>query len=73
MIPDHQGFEIVSKSDTRHAAEAATLYAADNDGSYTGIDVMILTDYGFTQSQDVITMVTPTADRVLHRHLNHLS
>jgi type IV pilus assembly protein PilA len=46
------------RSDTRNAAEAATLFAADNDGSYDTINIGILdTDYGFNQTEGVDTQV----------------
>src|SRR5215212_9253176 len=46
------------KSDTRNAAESATLFAADNDGSYAGVNTDLLdTDYGFNQTDGVVTTV----------------
>ncbi len=50
------------ESDTRNAAEAATLYASDNNGSFTGIAATgansLDTDYGFNQTQGVVTTTT---------------
>ncbi len=47
------------KSDTRNAAEAATLYASDNNGSFTGISTTeIDTNYGFNQTEGVVTTTT---------------
>ena len=46
------------RSDTRNAAESATLYASDNDGSFAGITIGELdTDYGFNQTEGVDTDV----------------
>src|SRR5829696_6399061 len=51
--------EAACKSDTRNAAESATLYASDNDGSFTGVSTAVLdTDYGFNQTDGVATTVT---------------
>ena len=51
------------KSDTRNAAEAAVLYASDNDGSFAGISVDTGTpnlddDYGFNQTAGIVTTAT---------------
>ncbi len=50
------------KSDTRNAAEAATLYASDNNGSFTGIAATgansLDTDYGFNQTAGITTTAT---------------
>ena len=49
------------KSDTRNAAEAAVLYASDNDGSFTGVSAATLdADYGFNQTDGVVTTATAT-------------
>jgi type IV pilus assembly protein PilA len=56
------------KSDTRNAAEAAVLYASDNNGSFAGINITTLdTDYGFNQTQGVSTTAAqgPTTADVL--------
>ncbi len=47
------------KSDTRNAAEAAVLYAADNEpnNDFTGLDVDALEANGFNQSEGVSTTV----------------
>src|SRR5215203_1820251 len=46
------------KSDARNAAEAAVLYAADqDDGSFTGIDITGLEDQGFNATTDYVTTV----------------
>ncbi len=48
------------RSDTRNAAESATLFASDNDGSFLGATTAILdADYGFNQTDGVGTTVTP--------------
>jgi type IV pilus assembly protein PilA len=52
------------KSDTRNAAEAAVLYAADNEPSndYSGLtDVSQLNEQGFNQSEGLVTTVTVDA------------
>ncbi len=47
------------RSDTRNAAESAVLFAADNDGSFTGVAVLgaggLDEDYGFNQTDGVVT------------------
>jgi type IV pilus assembly protein PilA len=49
------------RSDTRNAAESATLFASDNDGSYTGVSTAILdADYGFNQTDGVTTVTAAT-------------
>ena len=47
------------KSDTRNAAEAAVLYAANNDptNDFTGITLADLNAQGFNQSQGITTSV----------------
>src|SRR5215211_160804 len=47
------------KSDTRNAAEAAVLYAADNDptNDFTGLDVAGLEAQGFNQTEGYATTV----------------
>ncbi len=47
------------RSDTRNAAEAAVLFASDNDGSFTGIDNAALVANGFNQTDGIVT--TPVA------------
>ncbi len=47
-LPDTTAeWEALAEIDTRNAATAASLYAADNDGSYTGITLFALLTYGF--------------------------
>jgi type IV pilus assembly protein PilA len=48
------------KSDTRNAAEAAILYAANNEpnNNFTGLTLAGLQSQGFNQSQGVTTSVT---------------
>jgi type IV pilus assembly protein PilA len=48
------------KSDTRNAAEAAVLYAANNDpnNNFVGITVDAMKAQGFNQSQGITTTVT---------------
>src|SRR5215210_5599697 len=55
------------KSDTRNAAEAAVLYAADNDptNDFTGLTLAGLEDQGFNQTEGYTTTVAnagPTVD-----------
>ncbi len=47
------------QSDTRNAAEAATLFAADNNGSFTGMDVAAAQAQGWNQTTGVTTTFTP--------------
>src|SRR5215210_467441 len=47
------------RSDTRNAAEAATLVAADNDGSYTTVDAGTAEDVGWSQTDGVTTTFAP--------------
>ncbi len=67
-LPDRTAqWEALVESDTRNAAMAASLYAADNSGSYTGITLFALVSYGFVQSPGVTTTVTTLSggDQVL--------
>ncbi len=47
------------QSDTRNAAEAATLYAADNNGSFTGMTADEARTQGWNQTTGVLTTFTP--------------
>src|SRR5215218_2804493 len=48
------------KSDTRNAAEAAVLYAADNDptNDFAGVTLPLIEDQGFNQTEGYTTAVT---------------
>ena len=48
------------RSDTRNAAEAATLVAADNNGSYATVTTATATAQGWNQTTGVNTTFTPT-------------
>ncbi len=50
------------RSDTRNAAEAATLYAADNDpvNDYSGATMALITAQGFNQTDGYTTTITGT-------------
>jgi hypothetical protein len=61
-LPDRIAeWEALAKTDTRNAATAATAYAADNNGSYTGITLFALEVHGFVQSPGVTTTVTASS------------
>jgi type IV pilus assembly protein PilA len=48
------------QSDTRNAAEAAILYASQNNGSYAGLNAAQLHANGFNQSPNTTTTPTVT-------------
>ncbi len=50
------------QSDTRNAAEAATLVAADNNGNFSTVNATTATAEGWNQSNQVVTTFTPSAD-----------
>ncbi len=50
------------QSDTRNAAEAATLVAADNNGQFDTVNAATATAEGWNQSEGVTTTFTPSAD-----------
>jgi type IV pilus assembly protein PilA len=50
------------RSDTRNAAEAATLVAADNNGNYSTVTTLTAQAEGWNQSDQVTTTFTPSAD-----------
>jgi hypothetical protein len=57
-LPDRTAeWETLAELDTRNAATAASSYAADNNGFYTGISLFDLESYGFVQSPGVTTTV----------------
>ena len=62
-LPDRTAeWEALAQSDLRNLVTAANVYAADQpDGSYTGITIAVLSDYGFVPSQGVITAISVTA------------
>ena len=47
------------RSDTRNAAEAATLVAADNDGNYSTVTTATAEGVGWSQTDGVTTTFTP--------------
>ncbi|MBA2714951.1 MAG: hypothetical protein H0U55_15525, partial [Rubrobacteraceae bacterium] len=47
------------RSDTRNAAEAATLVAADNNGNYTNVTTATATAAGWNQTDQVTTTFKP--------------
>src|SRR5215212_6244343 len=49
------------RSDTRNAAEAATLVAADNNGNYSTVTAATAQAQGWNQSDGVTTSFNPTA------------
>jgi type IV pilus assembly protein PilA len=59
-----QAFVAECRSDTRNAAAAATAFAADNNGDYTGMTIGgggandLAANYGFNQSPNTTTTVT---------------
>jgi hypothetical protein len=64
-------WEKLAEIDTRNAATAATTYAADNNGDYTGLTVAALVVNGFVQSPNVSTVVveaTPNHVVIESRH-----
>jgi type IV pilus assembly protein PilA len=57
--------EAAAESDLRNLAAAATAYASDNDGSYEGMTIDVLTGdpYSYNQTEGVTTAITAaTAD-----------
>jgi len=61
-LPDRTAeWEALAQIDTRNAATAASSYAADNNGSYTGITFFDLQTYAFVQSPGVTTTVAATS------------
>jgi type IV pilus assembly protein PilA len=50
------------QSDTRNAAEAATLVAADNNGNFSTVTTATATAEGWNQTTGVTTTFTPSAD-----------
>jgi hypothetical protein len=56
-----EGMQVAAQSDLRNATTAASAYAADNNGSYTGMTLFALEVYGFVQGPGVTTTVTATS------------